>query len=89
MQFWNKSRICFFPRHESVSGETEVETTVGFRRMAAARAARAWARSSLSSLEPIANKGLFIGENGAFCFGFGLKVSPISGCSRWPEFLEI
>lgn len=77
MQFWNNSRICSFPRHgSSAAGGTEVVGKAGLRRMAAALAARAWARSSLSSLEPIKN-GLFVGEKGALCFGFGLRVSAI------------
>lgn len=57
MQFWNNSRIWSLDRQGSESvGDWGWERT-GLRRMAATRAARAWTRSSLSSLEP-RKKGL-------------------------------
>lgn len=85
MQFWSKSRICCLSRQESESASEDWDcnfaaAAAALRRMAAARAARAWARSSLSSLE---KKGL-VGDwmraaTGSLCFwpiaGLGLRVS--------------
>lgn len=56
MQLWNKSIICSLLRQGSGGGE-EVFVVAAIRRLAAARAARARARSSWSSLEP-RKKGL-------------------------------
>lgn len=58
MQLWNKSTICSLLRYGSVVVLAAAVVLVGAtRRLAAARAARAWARSSWSSLE-LRNNGL-------------------------------
>lgn len=88
MQLLNNSRICCLSRKESLelaSGRGSVADS--FRRIAAARAARAWARSSLSSLDP-KKKGLD-GENGALCFGLGLRVSAIRLSKKNCEISEV
>lgn len=84
MQFWNSSRICSLPRQGSVSASSGGKlSAMDFLRIAAARAARACARSRWSSLEP-RKKGL-VGDwrraaIGSLCFwavGLGLRVSAI------------
>lgn len=83
MQFWNNSRICCLSR-QSLGGGCG-GAAAAFRFAAAARAARACSRSSLSSLEP-KKKGLLMGEwrrEGMtdLCFwavvGLGVRVSAI------------
>lgn len=85
MQLWNKSRIWCSLRQEGDLGGCGWKLTArDLWRMAAARAARAWARSSWSSLEPT-KKGL-VGDciradmGTLFLWamvGLGLKVSAI------------
>jgi hypothetical protein len=81
MQLRKRSRICCLPRQGSASGSPSPRcgAMTDFRRTLAARAARAWARSSWSSLEP-RTKGLvgdWIRGRSTLCFAFGLRISAI------------
>jgi hypothetical protein len=81
MQLRKRSRICCLPRQGSASGSPSPScgAMTDFRRTLAARAARAWARSSWSSLEP-RTKGLvgdWIRGRSTLCFAFGLRISAI------------
>lgn len=70
MQFWNKSIICSLLRQGSEGEENDGgggAVVVAFRLMAAARAARACARSSWSSFDP--KKNGLVGDCSRFAIG--------------------
>lgn len=91
MQLWNNSRIWSLPRQGSESPCCG-GAAMGLRRMAAARAALAWARSSLSSLEP--KKNGLVGDwmraaMITLCLRIGLRASAIPVDSSQIEDQEL
>ena len=82
MQLWKRSMICSFPRTSNL-GRLSVPGTAGFRLRAAARAARAWARSRWSSLDPRTRRALCCAGPDAGTGDLSSRAAALRGESSW------